>query len=372
MTIRDTSLGGAMERLRRLARGDATATMSVEAHLAEAERQLRLAGEGTAPGAPFLPIQTRVGVAQQHLAWAQLLRERELALQCADDDLRSGDFFEEDEPVERLVGAFEAGTPAVSARPLDVIEGSGVAGPRDAGRDAWWTILEGVVGSQAYGLATSASDEDALAVALAPTSTLLGLRPLAGHAATRVRHDPDHTTHELGKALQLLLSCNPSAMELLWLPADLYRVRTATGDDLARLRGAFLSRARVRDVYLGYASGQLRRLSRRDPDDADALAKTAKNARHLWRLLVQGHELYATGRLMVRLEADDAATCREFGVRVAGGDLDLARDELARFEGQFDATRSPLPERPDEGAVESWLRRARRAALRREDEGRWP
>lgn len=54
------------------------------------------------------------------------------------------------------------------------------------------------------------------------------------------------------------------------------------------------------------------------------------------------------------------ATCREFGERVAAGDLDIATDALRRAEAKFDRP-GVLPDRPDEAAAEAWLQDVRRA-----------
>lgn len=52
-------------------------------------------------------------------------------------------------------------------------------------------------------------------------------------------------------------------MELVWLPDELYEVRTPLGDELIGIRGSFLSAQRVRDAYLGYATQQFRKLESR-------------------------------------------------------------------------------------------------------------
>jgi hypothetical protein len=67
----------------------------------------------------------------------------------------------------------------------------------------------------------------------------------------------------------------------------------------------------------------------------------------------QGRELYATGRPRTRL--DDPQRYRDFGERVAASDLEEARAQLQAAEADFDRTRTPLPERPDERTIERWL-----------------
>lgn len=253
-------------------------------------------------------------------------------------------------------------------------------------------LLSGIVGSTAYGLAHEGSDIDRLGVFAAPTVSLHGLhRPKESH----VTKDPDVTLHEAAKWCRLALGGNPTASELVWLPDELYEVRTPLGDELIGIRSAFLSAERVRNAYLGYATQQFRRLQAAEPDasaDADAgagrtakagagthsgvdvdveadvdadlasagraraRARTAKHARHLARLCLQGYELYATGTLTLRLA--DPEECRRFGERVAD-DPAVALSLVREYESLFDRTRSVLPERPDEAAAESWLRRVR-------------
>ncbi|GAA4638572.1 hypothetical protein GCM10023196_096860 [Actinoallomurus vinaceus] len=219
-------------------------------------------------------------------------------------------------------------------------------------------LLAGIVGSTAYGLATPDSDVDRLGVFAAPTRSLLGLRtPRESIVST----SPDRTLHEARKWCSLALGGNPTAMELVWLPDDLYETRTPFGDELIGIRSAFLSAKRVRDAYLGYATQQFRKLENRGDGSfsADTRKRTAKHARHLARLVHQGRELYATGNLRIRL--DDPGWYRDFGDGVAGGDVEAARRLLAETEADFDRIRTPLPDRPDEDTVESWLLAVRQA-----------
>lgn len=219
-------------------------------------------------------------------------------------------------------------------------------------------LLSGVVGSTAYGLATPESDVDRLGMFAASTESLFGLRP---PQESHVTTGPDQTMHEAGKWCRLALAGNPTVTELVWLPDDLYESRTGLGDELIGIRMAFLSAERVRDAYLGYATQQFRKLENRGDGSfsADTRKRTAKHARHLARLVHQGRDLYATGRLRIRLE--DPQWYLDFGERVAGGDLDEARSQLAAAEADFARIRTPLPGRPDEDTVEKWLRHVRAA-----------
>jgi len=224
-------------------------------------------------------------------------------------------------------------------------------------------VLSGIVGSTAYGLAHEGSDTDRLGIFAAPTVAFHGLhRPAESHVTTA----PDVTYHEACKAVRLMLSCNPTVTEIAWLPDGLYEVRTPLGDDLIAIRSSLLCARRVKDAFLGYAGGQFRRLENRGDGSfsADTRKRTAKHARHLMRLVVQGRELYRTGTLTVRLESPQEFF--EFGERVAAGDLAIAQAFLAQAEEDFAAIRTPLPERPDEDAAERWLLHVRAQFLKEE------
>lgn len=214
----------------------------------------------------------------------------------------------------------------------------------------WATLLAGVVGSHAYGLAHADSDVDRFAVAAAPTASLLGLRPPTERELTVQSHEPDVVTHEAVKFCRLALKCNPSVLEALYLTD--YEVLTPFGASLVERRDAFLSATAVRNAFLGYADGQFERLEAAGRFAKVPVSRIEKHSRHLHRLCVQGLELYATGTLTVRL-ADPQVTI-DFGKQVAA-DPAVAQAFLVQVEDQFDAARTPLPSLPSETLIESWL-----------------
>jgi uncharacterized protein len=218
-------------------------------------------------------------------------------------------------------------------------------------------LLEGIVGSTAYGLAGPQSDVDRLGVFAAPTAAFHGLRP---PRESIVEHDPDRTLHEAGKYCRLALAGNPTAIELLWLPDDLYEVRTPLGDELIGLRSAFLSAERVRDAFIGYASQQLTRLVNKRGSGNWIDRRAAKHARHMLRLIDQGLALYETGILPIRLA--DPERYLDFGAHV-DADPSLAAPVLEEARERFASARTVLPDHPDEAAVERWLLRVRSAYL---------
>lgn len=194
-------------------------------------------------------------------------------------------------------------------------------------------LLQGIVGSRAYGLATATSDTDRLGVFAAPTDQFHGLHPPTGKRATHVTTAPDSTLHEAAKFAALALNANPTVMELLWLPGHLYEVRTSLGSQLIDLRHSFLSAKRVRDAYLGYATQQLVSVRRHGRFPDVPRDRIAKHARHLMRLIEQSTVLWSTGMLV--LEVTDVEKIRDFGDRVALGDTDLAHDLLTEAECVF-------------------------------------
>lgn len=217
-------------------------------------------------------------------------------------------------------------------------------------------LLQGIVGSTAYGLNNADSDVDRLGMYAADTADFHGLHLPIEKAATKVSHDPDSTLHEARKYCALALGGNPTVSELMWLPADLYEVRTDLGDELIEIRGAFLSAKKTRDAYFGYATSQLHRLVDTGRFQSKMRKRESKHGRHLLRLLDQGLALYSTGELPIRVA--DPQRYIDFG-EMCAGNPEAAKPALAAAEAAFDAAKSPLPDYPDEAAVEAWLRRVR-------------
>ncbi|MYS82993.1 nucleotidyltransferase domain-containing protein [Embleya scabrispora] len=226
------------------------------------------------------------------------------------------------------------------------------------------TLLMGLVGSTAYGLATAESDEDLLGVYIADSRQVLGLDGAKVTSGSRVTTKPDVTMHELGKYCGLALKCNPTITELLWLPE--YRVETEAGRRIRALRDAFLSTEYVRAAYGGYAVQQAKRLSGRhqagkEGFSADTAKRTAKHGRHCLRLLLQAQQLLRTGELLL-----DVSAHREdlFAVgRLAVEDPEAFTLRFEREKAALDAIDSVLPGHPDREAVDDLVVDLRMAAL---------
>lgn len=223
--------------------------------------------------------------------------------------------------------------------------------------------LKGLVGSHAYGLATPASDMDYLGVFSVPSTRFMGIQP--HEEDSQVTKNPDTQLHELGKACRLLLACNPTVTEILWL--DDYTICDGIGQELIDQRKKFLSEKLVRNAYFGYATAQFKRLKERGDNFGADIPKrrVPKHARHMLRLLSQGFDLWYTGNLPIRVE--DADTFFTFGNVVAEqaeeGVYQAAESALSYYEDLFATSTSALATDPLTAQVENWLIEKRLDAL---------
>ncbi|MBK7827830.1 nucleotidyltransferase domain-containing protein [Nannocystis sp.] len=116
-------------------------------------------------------------------------------------------------------------------------------------------IYETVHGSQAYGLATPASDVDLKGVLVGPAGWYHGY--LGG--PEQIELTGDHVRYEIRKYFRLAAAANPTVLELLWTPSECHMHMTPAGERLLAAREQFLS-LRVKDSFSGYAMSQLGRI----------------------------------------------------------------------------------------------------------------
>jgi uncharacterized protein len=223
------------------------------------------------------------------------------------------------------------------------------------------TLLCGIVGSTAYGLDTPESDTDYIGIYVASTQHLLGLHPPSrGRLAIRGRGGDDAVYHEIGKAMALLLACNPTVSEALWLPN--YIKSTPFGEELVELRTQFLSAKKVRDAFTGYATAQFHWLRENGRYQGSRDKRYRKHSIHLMRLLWQGYELYTTGTLPIVVP--DPQPFFDFGDRLmVESGIDTADRLLAEHKEKIDNARTVLPEYPNEPPLEDFLLRVRKAHI---------
>lgn len=206
-------------------------------------------------------------------------------------------------------------------------------------------ILEGVTGSQAYGLNHEKSDTDIKGIYLLPTEKILeiGFNP---EKTTRDHADPDYVYHEVGKFMKLVLSGNPTVTELLYL--DEYTKLSPIGQLLIDNRSAFLSTKSVMNAYRGYAFSQAKRLNNRTEQgmegyDSSLKNRFAKHTRHCFRLLMQARQLLETGTLDVKVTPEQ----REYLFAMGEKSASEVVDEFMRQDAEFDNIVSVLPDEPD-------------------------
>lgn len=204
-------------------------------------------------------------------------------------------------------------------------------------------ILEGIVGSHAYGLNTPTSDIDTLSTHVDPTISfgLLEWNPSHETYTTASPVGDDSTSHEIRKYVKLLLKSNPTALELLWL--DSYQTMTIEGSYLLTIRDIFPSQTLVKNAYIGYARHQLAKFQNNN--------FKSKHAKHVMRLLDQGSTFYHEG--ILQLKVSDPSAYHAFDDLAAGAILDILAKKFLEFD---ETTRpSPLRELPDYDAAKAFI-----------------
>lgn len=229
----------------------------------------------------------------------------------------------------------------------------------------------GLVGAHYYGFPSADSDLDLKGIHLAPTASMLGLAPPPDtHDVLEVFEAVEHdlTTHEVQKALTLLLRGNGNVLERLMTPMQLVE-----GDDLEALRAlakGVLSK-RFGAHYRGYFGGMCREHAR-EP--------RAKSLLYAYRVALTGVHLLKSGEV----RGDVVANARELGFPDVEQLVALKRDagEKAALDPELDAkhrarwpaleailgeamAKTHLPDEPaNVAAIDAWLVNRRLSEIR--------
>ncbi|MGF1466855.1 MAG: DNA polymerase beta superfamily protein [Sandaracinaceae bacterium] len=228
----------------------------------------------------------------------------------------------------------------------------------------------GLVGAHYYGFPSADSDLDLKGMHIAPTASMLGLCPPPDtHDVLEVFEGVEHdlTTHEVQKALTLLLRGNGNVLERLMTPMQLVE-----NEDLEALRGLAEGALckRFGSHYRGYFGGMCREHAR-EP--------RAKSLLYAYRAALTGVHLLRSGEV----RGDVVANARDLGLddveelvafkRDAGekSALDPGLDAKHRMrwpalEAKLDEAmaKTHLPDEPlNVDAVDAWLVRRRLDAL---------
>jgi len=116
-----------------------------------------------------------------------------------------------------------------------------------------YIIFEAIAGSQAYGTATPQSDMDIRGVYRIPKNQRLSLLDIPKEISN---DSQDIKYYELEKFIKLAADCNPSIIELMWLPDDCIKIQTSLMDKLIENRNLFISK-KAYHTFNGYAYSML-------------------------------------------------------------------------------------------------------------------
>ncbi len=214
-------------------------------------------------------------------------------------------------------------------------------------------IYRCVIGSRAYGLDDDESDTDRRGIFLPPAELQWSLYGVPEQLECQ---ETQEQYWELQRFLVLALKANPNVLECLYSP--LVETKTPLAEELLGMRSIFLSRL-VYQTYNGYVMSQFKKMQ---TDIRNQGQVKWKHVMHLIRLLISGIDVLRKGVVSVRVDE-----YRERLLTIKRGEMTWEETEKWRlalhheFDSALGATK--LPERPDYERANSFLVRARRAAL---------
>lgn len=195
-----------------------------------------------------------------------------------------------------------------------------------------------VVGSQAHGLATEASDTDRKGIYVVPTHHFWTIQKPPQHA-----DDPktSFSVHEIEHFLKMAAVGDPMILEVLWSQTGV--MSTYYAERLMADRDIFLTR-KLEHRYLGYANDQMRRLERTIRENQEP---NWKPAAHMLRLLLAAERVPTEGRIMVRVPTDWIEFLRSVRAgKVTYEDVvEAGKTLIARVEFNFKNLADWMPER---------------------------
>lgn len=113
-------------------------------------------------------------------------------------------------------------------------------------------LLEAIAGSRAYGTDTPESDTDIKGVFVQPASSFFGL-----HRVEQLSNETnDIVFYEIGRFVELLLKCNPGALELLCSPTACVQHQHEL---MALLKPEMFLSRECFDTFASYALGQIKK-----------------------------------------------------------------------------------------------------------------
>ena len=231
------------------------------------------------------------------------------------------------------------------------VEETATAGPDVSA----FVVLRVLLGSRAFGLATTSSDEDRRGVFLPPADWHWSLTKPPEQVEV-FSPGIEEVDWEIEKFVRLALQANPNILETLWSPVVLHI--DETGEELRAIRTAFLSRHLYR-TYSGYVLSQFRLMKK---GFATNRHYKPKHAMHLIRLLHSGIHALRDGDIRVDVgeHRDELLAIRREEVTFEA--VEARALELDRvFQEAFAST--TLPEKPDTERANRFLIAARRRRI---------
>lgn len=151
-------------------------------------------------------------------------------------------------------------------------------------------LLLGLSGSYAYGTNIDASDIDIRGVATNSNDNILTYKDFNCFVSTNT----DTTIFSLEKFLKLLISCNPTCIELLGLRKEDYLFVSSYGELILKNKGIFLSQ-NVCKSFGGYITSIKKKLENIENISAE---KINKNMMHLVRLYYMAFDILEKGKII--------------------------------------------------------------------------
>lgn len=121
-------------------------------------------------------------------------------------------------------------------------------------RENGMIIFEGIVGSQAYGIATPTSDVDTKGVFILPLDDVLSFDYVEQVSDTK----NDHTFYEIRRFLELMKTNNPNILELLALPEECILIKEPIFDMILDRKSEFITKLCDKS-FGGYAVEQIKK-----------------------------------------------------------------------------------------------------------------
>lgn len=235
--------------------------------------------------------------------------------------------------------------------------------------DGTTIILRAVVGSTVHGTNVKDQDDrDEMAIAIEPRALVFGLKywetQVTRTQPEGVKSGPgdlDLVVHSLRKYARLAAKGNPTILLPLFVPPSAIVSASKLGLELISQRSMFLSQLAGK-AFLGYLIAQKAKLigarggrhgSR--PELEERYGFDTKYAGHIIRLGYQGIELMTTGHMSLPMR--DSERQDVLDVRTGKWSLDQVFTRAGELERELrdSIDTGPLPEKPDEEAIDAFL-----------------